>query len=47
MSTESSFDDVSVVPVAPSVPLVAGDEAAMREWAEAAGLRGLVPRASS
>ncbi len=34
MSTESSFDDVSVVPVAPSVPLVAGDEPAMREWAE-------------
>ena len=34
MTTQSSFDEVSVVPVARSVPFVAGDAPAMREWAE-------------
>jgi len=34
MTTQSSFDEVSVVPVARSVPIVAGDAPAMREWAE-------------
>jgi hypothetical protein len=34
MSSQSSFDEVSVVPVARNVPLVAGDERAMRERAE-------------
>src|SRR6266705_4494352 len=32
--TTTSSDEVSVVPVARSVPLVAGDTPAMREWAE-------------
>ena len=32
--TTSSSDGVSVVPAARSVPLVAGDTPAMREWAE-------------
>ena len=34
MATQSSFDEVSVVPVARSVAFVAGDAPAMREWAE-------------
>src|SRR5438093_3317366 len=34
MTTQSSFDEVCVVPVARSVPFVAGDAPAMREWAE-------------
>src|SRR5438309_11527575 len=32
--TTTSSDEVSVVPAARSVPLVAGDTPAMREWAE-------------
>src|SRR5437899_11423343 len=32
--TTTSSDEVSVVPVARSVPIVAGDAPAMREWAE-------------
>ena len=32
--TTTSSDGVSVVPAARSVPLVAGDTPAMREWAE-------------
>ena len=34
MTTQSSFDEVCVVPVARSVAFVAGDAPAMREWAE-------------
>ena len=34
MTTQQSSDEVSVVPAARSVPLVAGDTPAMREWAE-------------
>src|SRR3989442_951631 len=34
MSTQSSADEVFVVPVARSVTIVAGDAPAMREWAE-------------
>src|SRR6266699_2241474 len=34
MTTQGSFDEVSVVPVARSVSIVAGDAPAMREWAE-------------
>ena len=34
MTLKSSADEVSVVPAARSVPMVAGDAPAMREWAK-------------
>ena len=34
MATRRSSDEVSLVPAARSVPFVAGDTPAMREWAE-------------